>query len=55
MGTPSREQKLLIKLYECQDEMEILLKKGKKDTHYRLICELIRRLELYLCNNQDLM
>lgn len=51
----TREQELLKKLYECQEDMESLLKNGKEDTHYKMICELIKRLELYLCDNQDLM
>jgi hypothetical protein len=51
----TKEQKLLSKLYECQEEMEKLLKEGKEDKHYKMICELINRLELHLCNNQDLM
>lgn len=50
-----REQKLLRSLYECQEEMEKLLKKGKEDTHYKMMCELIKRLEDYLSNGQDLM
>ena len=30
----SKEQKLLSKLYECQEMMEDLLDKGKEDKHY---------------------
>lgn len=51
----TREQELLRKLYECQEEMEKLLKEGKQDKHYKMICELITKLELFLCDNQDLM
>lgn len=51
----NKEQDLLRKLYECQEEMEKLLKEGKEDKHYKMICELITRLELHLCDNQDLM
>jgi hypothetical protein len=55
MSQLSKEQDLLRKLYECQEEMEKLLKQGKEDSHYKMICELITRLEMFLCNNQDLM
>lgn len=51
----TREQELLRKLYECQDEMEKLLKDGKDDKHYKMICDLIKRLEIFLCDSQDLM
>lgn len=51
----TKEQDLLRKLYECQEEMEALLKEGKQDDHYKMICELIKRLEKHLCDNQDLM
>lgn len=51
----TKEQELLRKLYECQEEMEKLLKEGKEDKHYKMICELIIRLEHFLCDNQDLM
>lgn len=51
----SREQLLLEKLYECQDEMEQLLDGGKEDKHYFLMEILIKRLELHLQNNQDLI
>jgi hypothetical protein len=55
MSQLNREQELLRKLYECQDEMEKLLKDGKQDVHYKMICDLIKRLESYLCDCQDLM
>jgi len=55
MSQLKREQELLRKLYECQDEMEKLLKDGKQDVHYKMICDLIKRLEIYLCDCQDLM
>ena len=55
MLKPTKEQELLRKLYECQEEMENLLKEGKEDKHYKMICELIKRLESYLCDEQDLM
>lgn len=51
----TKEQDLLRKLYECQEDMETLLKEGKQDEHYKMICELIQRLEQHLCDNQDLM
>ena len=50
-----REQHLLANLYECQQEMERLLDDGTRDPHYRLMSQLISRLEKYLQNNQDLM
>ena len=55
MANCVKEQQLLQKLYQCQEEMEILLKEGKEDLHYKMICDLIKRLELYLCDSQDLM
>ena len=55
MPPKTREQILLTKLYECQDEMEVLLKEGKEDEHYKMICELIKRLEISLCDKQELM
>lgn len=55
MSTKTREQILLTKLYECQDEMWILLKGGKEDEHYKMLCELIKRLEISLCDKQELM
>ena len=55
MPNRTPEQDLLRKLYECQEEMEKLLKDGKQDSHYKIICDLIKRLENYLCNSQDLM
>ena len=55
MSTKTREQILLTKLYECQDEMGFLLKGGKDDEHYKMLCELIKRLEISLCDKQELM
>jgi hypothetical protein len=55
MSKPTKEQDLLRKLYECQEEMEVLLKEGKLDPHYKIISDLIKRLENHLCNCQDLM
>lgn len=55
MSQLNREQELLRKLYECQEEMEKILKDGKQDVHYKMICDLIKRLEIYLCDCQDLM
>ena len=49
------EQKLLKKLYECQDSMETLLDEGKEDKHYFLMEILIKRLELYLQNSHDIL
>lgn len=51
----AKEQKLLSKMYECQDLMANLLDKGTKDEHYILMQELIDRLEKHLENKQDLM
>ena len=51
----SKEKQLLAKLYMCQDEMEILLNKGKNDVHYILMEMLIDRLEKHLQNKQDIL
>lgn len=51
----NRERKLLKKLYECHDEMEYLLDKGKEDFHYLLIEMLIDRLEKHLEKQHDLL
>ena len=51
----SKEKQLLAKLYVCQDEMEILLDKGKEDVHYILMEMLIDRLERHLQNKQDIL
>jgi hypothetical protein len=50
----AKEQQLLKKLYQCQDDMEVLLDKGKEDIHYELMGILIKRLEDHLSNNLDL-
>jgi hypothetical protein len=55
MLSQTREQNLLSKLYECQEEMEVLLKDGKEDPDYKSICDLIKRLEVSLCDKQQLM
>jgi hypothetical protein len=51
----AKEKMLLAKLYECQDLMEHLLNEGTADKHYFLIEILIKRLELHLQHNHDLM
>ena len=50
-----REQRLLQKLYECQDELEHLLAQGKKDPDYISLSELIKNLEKHLGDQQDIM
>ena len=50
-----KEQRLLQKLYECQDEVEYLLTAGKKDSHYISLSELIHNLEKHLGDQQDIM
>ena len=51
----SKEKQLLANLYMCQDDMEMLLDKGKQDVHYILMEMLIDRLEKHLQNKQDLL
>ena len=51
----TKEQILLTKLYECQDMMEELLEKGKDDNHYFLMELLIRRLESFLQDENELL
>jgi hypothetical protein len=51
----TKEQILLAKLYECQDMMEELLEKGKDDNHYFLMELLIRRLESFLQDENELL
>jgi hypothetical protein len=51
----TKEQILLAKLYECQDMMEDLLEKGKDDNHYFLMELLIRRLESFLQDENELL
>jgi hypothetical protein len=48
-------QELLKKLYDCQEDMESLLDGGKDDKHYFLMEILIKRLEVYLQNKQDML
>jgi hypothetical protein len=50
-----REQRLLQKLYECQDELGYLLSEGKKDPHYTSLSDLIKNLEKHLGDQQDIM
>jgi hypothetical protein len=50
-----REQRLLQKLYECQDDLEHLLALGKKDPHYISLSDLITNLEKHLGDQQDIM
>jgi len=49
------EKELLSKMYECQEMMAKLLDKGDKDIHYLLMEVLVKRLEDYLSNQQDLL
>ena len=51
----TKEQELLRLLYECQEQMGKLLDKGVKDPHYIMMQELIKRLEMYLQDKQDLI
>lgn len=51
----TKEQILLTKLYECQDMMEELLEKGKDDNHYFLMEILIKRLESFLQDENELL
>ena len=51
----AKEQKLLRKMYECQEMMEHLLDKGREDPHYALMVELIDRLESHLQNNKTVI
>lgn len=48
-------QQLLRRLYECLEDMEVLLDEGKDDHHYHQMVSVINRLEVYLQNKQDLM
>ena len=50
-----KEQRLLTKLYECQDELEALVTLGKKDPHYISLSDLIHNLERHLQDQQDLL
>ena len=51
----AKEQKLLRKMYECQELMEHLLDKGREDLHYVLMEELINRLETHLQNDKTII
>lgn len=50
-----REQCLLRKLHECQDELEQLLDVGREDPHYKMFSTLVERLENHLQNKSNLM
>jgi hypothetical protein len=58
MSQLDKEQELLRKLYECQDYMEKTIE-SNKDIQYVMLCselnDLIKRLEFYICNCQELM
>ena len=49
-----KEQRLLAKMYECQDEMALLLDQGENDIDYYVMQKLIERLEKFIQDNQDL-
>tara|TARA_Y100000389_G_scaffold132725_1_gene130186 strand:+ start:369 stop:614 length:246 start_codon:yes stop_codon:yes gene_type:complete len=49
-----KEQCLLSKMYECQDEMAGLLDQGENDIDYYVMQKLIERLEKFIQDNQDL-
>jgi hypothetical protein len=51
----TKEQMLLSRLYECQEMMADLLDKGREDKHYFLIEILIKRLEIHIQNQQDIL
>lgn len=51
----AKEQKLLRKMYECHDMMQLLLDEGKEDAHCILMEELIHRLESHLQNNKTII
>jgi hypothetical protein len=50
-----KEQILLGKLYEAQEIMSETLDKGVKDPYYRVMEDIIHRLEQYLQNQQDIL
>lgn len=50
-----KEQRLLTKLYECQEELEVLVTLGKKDPHYISLTDLITNLERHLQDQQDIL
>lgn len=49
-----REQNLLLKMYEVQDELEVLLDKGKDDEDYQAYTKLVTRLEKHLADKAPL-
>jgi hypothetical protein len=51
----TEEQMLLSKLYECQEMMARLLDEGREDKHYFLMDILIKRLEIHLQTQQDIL
>ena len=70
MSEQTKEQKLLSKLYECQDEMQsyvndINIDGSKSDLNYKTILtlltakkdlsELVSKLEKIICDKQELM
>ena len=71
MSEQSKEQKLLSKLYECQEEMQVYVNnvqidsEGKSDLNYKTMLtlltakkdlnELVSKLEKIICDKQELM
>jgi hypothetical protein len=70
MSEQSKEQKLLSKLYECQEEMQVYINnvqidEGKSDLNYKTMLtlltakkdlnELVSKLEKIICDKQELM
>ena len=49
-----KEERLLSKMYECQEEMAELLDQGESDIDYYVMQKLIERLEKFIQDNQDL-
>ena len=50
-----KEQRLLTKLYECQDDLKALVTLGEKDPHYISLTDLINNLERHLQDQQDIL
>jgi hypothetical protein len=68
MSEQTKEQKLLSKLYECQEEMQIYVNNiddSKSDLNYKTMLtlltakkdlnELVSKLEEIICDKQELM
>ncbi len=70
MSEQTKEQKLLSKLYECQEEMQVYINnvqidEGKSDLNYKTMLtlltakkdlnELVSKLEKIICDKQELM